>query len=106
MAWRVYIMSLLEHAHLSSKATKTKSVKSRLTHRVTRSSQQVVTKHAVFGLQILEMKYSVLERIQVRVTKMRYSPVRSITKEILLLLVQKIILVVISILVAFGKISA
>ena len=100
MVWLAYIMSLLEHAHLSFKDTKTKSVKSRLTHRVTRSSQQVVTKHAVFGLQILEMKYSVLERIQVRVTKMKYSPVRSITKEILLLLVQKIILV------AFGKICA
>ena len=100
MVWLASIMSLPEHAHLSFKATKTKSVKSRLTHRVTRSSQQVVTKHAVFGLQILEMKYSVLERIQVRVTKMKYSPVRSITKEILSLLALKIILV------AFGKICA
>ena len=93
-------MSLLEHAHLSFKATKTKSVKLLSTHRVTKSSRPVVTRHAAFGPQTPVMNYSVWERTQVRVTKMKYSLARSIMKEILLLLVQKIILV------AFGKISA
>lgn len=87
-------MCLREHALLYCKVMITKSVKSHLTRKETRSLQRAVTKHAEFGRQRLAMKFRYL-----MATKMKYSLVLSITKEIQLLQAPR------TTLAAFGKIK-
>ena len=82
MVWRESTMSSLVRALPSCKATRTKSVKSRLTPKATRSSRRVATRRADFGQLRPVMKFSVLERILARVTKMKYSPALSTTRAI------------------------
>jgi len=59
-----------------------KLVKSSLTPRATRLSLLVATKLADFGQLRTEMKFSVLDRIRVKVTKMKYSPAPLTTRAI------------------------
>ena len=94
MVWRESTMSSLVRALPSCKATRTKSVKSRLTPKATRSSLRVATRRADFGQLRPVMKFSVLERILARVTKMKYSPALSTTRAIQSSQAPKITLVV------------
>ena len=80
MAWPESTMSSLAHARRSSKVTKTKSVKSLSTHKVTRSSQRAATRRADFGQLRPVMRFSAWERTRAKDTKMKSSPARSIMK--------------------------
>lgn len=93
-AWRESTMCLRGRARQYCRATRTKLVKSRLTPRVTRSLPRVATRRADFGQLRLETKFSVLERIRERVTKMKYSLVPLTTRAIRSSQAPKITLVV------------
>jgi hypothetical protein len=94
MELREFTMSSLEHAYLYCKVMRTRFQKYLSNHKATKSLQHRATRLAVFGQLTQETKFKSL-----RVTRMKYSHVRSIMKAILLLQDQKITLV------AFGRIS-
>ena len=89
-SWRLQVPTVWQESTTSSRGLarpfcrdmRTKLVKSRLTHKETRSSRPVRTKLADFGQLRREMKYSVLERTRAKVTKMKYSLVRLTTRVI------------------------
>ena len=85
MEWLVSTTCSLALALLFCKATKMKSVKSHLTHKVTRSSRRAATRRADCGPPRLAMKFSAWAQTQVKATKMKSSPALSTTKVIRLL---------------------
>ena len=91
MVWHVSIMCSLAHVPLFYKATRTKSVRSSSTRRVTRLSRHPATRHADCGTQRLAMRFSAWEPTLARVTRTKFSVAPSTTKVTLSLRAQKII---------------
>ena len=90
MEWLASTTYSLAPARLFYKATRMKSVKSRLTRKETRSSRRVATRRAVSGPLIPVMKSSAWVQTREKVTKMKYSRACSTTKAIRLSLDQRI----------------
>ena len=99
MAWPEFTMYSQEPAPLSYKVTRTKSVKSNLTPRATRSLLPQATRPVDYGALRQVMRFNASELIQERVTKMKFSLVLSTTRAIRSSRDQKIILA------AFGRIK-
>ena len=89
IVWRVFTTYSLGPAQQSCRATKTKSVKSRLTRKEIRLSRRVVTRHAASGRQRQAQKFNALEPTLGKAMKMKFSHAPLTTKEIQLLQAQK-----------------
>ena len=100
MVWPESTMFSLAHARRSSRAMRTKSVKSHSTRRVTRSLRRAATRRADFGPRRPETRFSAWEQTQARGTRMKFSLVRSTMRVTRSLQVRKITPA------ASGKISA